>query len=79
MDALNGKQETLDDESNLEGEDFLCRLTDEEKECLQYLLATIDSLDQDEDENTNNDPGQSNLPMRDHEKSLKGSKIPMKS
>ncbi|KAG9483486.1 hypothetical protein GDO78_009416 [Eleutherodactylus coqui] len=56
MDALNGKQETLDDESNLEGEDFLCRLTDEEKECLQYLLATIDSLDQDEDENTNNDP-----------------------
>ncbi|XP_073425716.1 uncharacterized protein [Dendrobates tinctorius] len=48
-------EKALDDESNLEGEDFFSRLTDEEKECLQYLLATIDSLDQDEDENANND------------------------
>ncbi|XP_069822905.1 uncharacterized protein [Dendropsophus ebraccatus] len=56
MDVPNEKTESLDDESNLEGEDFLCRLTDEEKECLQYLLETIDSLEQDEDENANNDP-----------------------
>lgn len=56
MDVPDEKTETLDDESNLEGEDFFSRLTDEEKECLQYLLETIDSLDQDEDENANNDP-----------------------
>ncbi|KAM3914866.1 uncharacterized protein RB166_017284 isoform 1-T2 [Leptodactylus fuscus] len=56
MDAAGEKTETLYDESNLEGEDFFSRLTDEEKECLQYLLETIDSLDQDEDENANNDP-----------------------
>ncbi|XP_069592484.1 uncharacterized protein [Ranitomeya imitator] len=56
MEAPDEKTEALDDESNLEGEDFFSRLTDEEKECLQYLLATIDSLDQDEDDNANNDP-----------------------
>ncbi|XP_056380736.1 uncharacterized protein LOC130275990 isoform X2 [Hyla sarda] len=61
MDVPNEKTENLDDESTLEGEDFLCRLTDEEKECLQYLLETIDSLDQDEDENANNDPDKEHL------------------
>ncbi|KAM9324403.1 uncharacterized protein PAF06_000439 [Gastrophryne carolinensis] len=45
----------MEDDNNLEGEDFLFRLTDEEKECLQYLLETIDSLDQDEDEMVNRD------------------------
>ncbi|XP_073500943.1 uncharacterized protein [Phyllobates terribilis] len=56
MEAPDEKTEALDDESSLEGEDFFSRLTDEEKECLQYLLETIDSLDQDEDENANSDP-----------------------
>ncbi|XP_075687822.1 uncharacterized protein LOC142656796 [Rhinoderma darwinii] len=63
MDVPDVKTGTFDDESNLEDEDFFCRLTDEEKECLQYLLETIDSLDQDEDENANNDPD-TNDPLR---------------
>ncbi|PIO27171.1 hypothetical protein AB205_0104890 [Aquarana catesbeiana] len=50
-----GEEKALEDDTSLEGEDFLSRLTDEEKECLQYLLETIDSLDQDEDENANSD------------------------
>ncbi|XP_072276745.1 uncharacterized protein [Pyxicephalus adspersus] len=53
---MDGAEEkVLEDDTSLESEDFLSCLTDEEKECLQYLLETIDSLDQDEDENANSD------------------------
>ncbi|XP_040214831.1 uncharacterized protein LOC120945051 [Rana temporaria] len=50
-----GEEKALEDDATIQGEDFLSCLTDEEKECLQYLLETIDSLDQDEDENANSD------------------------
>ncbi|XP_040264199.1 uncharacterized protein LOC120979484 [Bufo bufo] len=75
MEAPDEKTDTLDDESNLEGEDFFSRLTDEEKECLQYLLETIDSLDQDEDENANNDPDEQlrdSTGLQDVDRSRKG-------
>ncbi|XP_063797158.1 uncharacterized protein LOC134958463 [Pseudophryne corroboree] len=51
MDGTEEKADAPDDESNLEDDDFLSQLTDEERECLQYLLETIESLDQDQDEN----------------------------
>ncbi|KAG8557265.1 hypothetical protein GDO81_018388 [Engystomops pustulosus] len=72
---MDAPGEKTDDESNLEGEDFFCRLTDEEKECLQYLLETIDSLDQDEDENANNDPDEqsrNSSGLQDIDRSRKG-------
>ncbi|XP_018431612.1 PREDICTED: uncharacterized protein LOC108804395 [Nanorana parkeri] len=53
MDGADEK--AMEEDTSLEGEDFLSCLTDEERECLQYLLETIDSLDQDEDENANGD------------------------
>ncbi|XP_075039642.1 uncharacterized protein LOC142099729 [Mixophyes fleayi] len=53
MDGTEEKTEPLDDESNLEDENFFSQLTDEERECLQYLLETIESLEQDQDENVN--------------------------
>ncbi|XP_053325904.1 uncharacterized protein LOC128500685 [Spea bombifrons] len=65
MDGALHKKEDSDIASSLEGEDFFCRLTDEEKECLQYLLETIDSLDadddhdDDDDENANTEQGSS--------------------
>ncbi|XP_075430549.1 uncharacterized protein LOC142468191 isoform X2 [Ascaphus truei] len=54
MDGAIEKKEASGGGSDLEGEDLLCRLTAEEKECLQYLLETINSLDaenQDDDDN----------------------------
>ncbi|XP_063282787.1 specifically androgen-regulated gene protein-like [Pelobates fuscus] len=54
MDGTVQKKEASNIESTLESEDFFCRLTDEEKECLQYLLETINSLEaEDDDENAN--------------------------
>lgn len=76
MEVPDEKTDALDDETTLEGEDFLSRLTDEERECLQYLLETIDSLDQDEDENANNDPDTNELRnstgLQDPERSQRG-------
>lgn len=49
MDEAVEQKETSDISNDLEDEDFFCSLTDEEKECLQYLLETINSLDVEED------------------------------
>ncbi|XP_068107619.1 uncharacterized protein [Hyperolius riggenbachi] len=75
---MDGAEEkALEDDSNAEREDFLSCLTDEEKECLQYLLETIDSLDQDEDENANDQDTGENLRnstegLQDQDRSLRG-------
>ncbi|KAM4651242.1 uncharacterized protein O3C94_013774 isoform 1-T2 [Discoglossus pictus] len=56
MDGITERTEASSMETDLEGEDFLSRLTAEERECLQYLLETIDSLDaddHDEEQNAN--------------------------
>ncbi|OCT83401.1 uncharacterized protein LOC108715893 [Xenopus laevis] len=60
MDGAGDKTEASDEKSNLESEDFFLTLTEEERECLQYLLETIDSLEDDnqedaEDPNINQD------------------------
>ncbi|KAM8931184.1 uncharacterized protein RCH25_007115 [Pelodytes ibericus] len=54
MDGDAEKKKSSDVAHTLESEDFFAQLTDEEKECLQYLLETIDSLE-DDDENANLD------------------------
>ncbi|OCT85878.1 uncharacterized protein LOC108714685 isoform X2 [Xenopus laevis] len=60
MDKAVDQNEASDEKSNLESEDFFLTLTEEERECLQYLLKTIDSLEDDnqedsKDPNTNQD------------------------
>ncbi|KAM5126722.1 uncharacterized protein ACMZJ9_021174 [Mantella aurantiaca] len=57
MDGAEDK--AMEEDPDLEGDDFLSQLTEEEKECLQFWLKTIDSLDQEEDDDRNlrNSPG----------------------
>ncbi|KAE8612352.1 hypothetical protein XENTR_v10012826 [Xenopus tropicalis] len=52
MDGEVEKNEASDEKSSLESEDFFLSLTEEERECLQYLLETIDSLEDDNQEDS---------------------------
>ncbi|XP_053544930.1 uncharacterized protein LOC128635842 [Bombina bombina] len=55
MDGATDKTESSCEQDNLEDDTFLWQLTDEERESLQYLLETINSLDAEEQDSNNDE------------------------